>query len=55
MTAEKWAELHRLRPFRIYFEDGGHAEVRHPEMLASAPSGRTAVPYSPDERFRIID
>jgi hypothetical protein len=58
MTTEKLSKLHKQRPFlpfRIHFADRGHADVPHPEMLAYAPGGRTAVLYSPDERFQIVD
>lgn len=58
MTTRKLAEVHFLRPFmpfRLYFADGGHADVRHPELLAYVPGGRTAVLYSPDERVQFLD
>lgn len=58
MTTDKLAKIHQARPFRpfcIHFADGGHADVRHQEMLAYVPGGRTAILYSPDEQFQILD
>jgi len=58
MTTDKLAKIHQarpFRPFRIHFADGGHADVRHPELLAYVQGGRTALLYTPDEQFQILD
>lgn len=58
MTTEKLSQLHRatpFRPFRLYFADGGHADVLHPELMAYAPAGRTAVIYAADDTYQVVD
>jgi len=44
MTVEQIRRLHQARPFQpfeIHLADGRALPVRHPEMLAIAPAGRT--------------
>lgn len=58
MTTDALLERHRARPFQpfsIGIGDGQALRVDHPEMLAYAPKGRTAVVYKPDGSFQIID
>jgi hypothetical protein len=58
MTTDALLERHRARPFQpfsIRLGDGQSLRVEHPEMLAYAPKGRTAVVYRRDGSFQIID
>jgi len=44
MTVQQLRKLHQARPFEpfeIHLADGRALPVRHPEMLAIAPPGRT--------------
>jgi len=58
MTSDKVREFHQSRPFQpftLYLGDGRELTVRHPEMLAMSPSGRTAAVYGPKDRLDVID
>ena len=58
MTIEKLRELHRAQPFRpfiIHLADGRSVMVRHPELLAASPTGRTVVVIEPDDSMHMID
>jgi hypothetical protein len=58
MTSERLRELHRARPFRrfvIHLSDGRQLPVDHPELLAIAPSGRTAAVILKDDSSHWID
>jgi len=58
MTTEALYERHHARPFQpfaIRLGDGQALRVEHPEMLAYAPKGRTAVVYRRNGSFQIID
>jgi hypothetical protein len=58
MTLEKirdaWA-ARPFRPFRIHMADGRSVLVRHPELLAMAPSGRVLTVYQPDDSEERVD
>jgi hypothetical protein len=58
MTIEKIRELYDAQPFQpfvIHMADGRKLEVRHPDFVAAAPSGRTIIVYQPDDSHNIID
>lgn len=58
MTTEALYERHTARPFQpftIRLGDGQALRVDHPEFLAYAPKGRTAVVYRRDGSFQVID
>ena len=58
MTTEALYKLHQARPFQrfsIRLGDGQSLPVDHPEMLAYAPKGRTAIVYLRDGSFEIVD
>lgn len=58
MTSVKVREFHAARPFQpftLYLGDARELTVRHPEMLAMSPSGRTAAVYGPKDRLDVID
>jgi hypothetical protein len=42
-------------PFTIHLGGTGKVRVVHPEFVAVAPSGRTAVVYQPDDSYDIVD
>ena len=59
MTTEQLKKVHDarpFRPFRVHLADGRAFQVRHPEMLAYSPTGRTFVVYSGrGDEMEIID
>jgi hypothetical protein len=58
MTIEKLRKLYDSRPFNpfvMHLADGREIPVGHPELMASAPSGRTVTVYLPDDTLEIID
>jgi hypothetical protein len=58
MTADQFRTLLRatpFQPFTMHLADGRHIPVQHRDFVASAPSGRTAIVYQPDESFHIVD
>jgi len=58
MTADRLREAHTKTPFRpfvLHMSDGRSLRVRHPELLAIAPSGRTAVVIEADDSHHIVD
>jgi hypothetical protein len=44
-----------FQPFTIHLADGRDSFVRHPDFIMTAPSGRTAIVYQPDDSFNIVD
>jgi hypothetical protein len=44
-----------FQPFVIHLADGRQIPVSHREFMLSAPSGRTAVVFQPDDTMNIID
>lgn len=44
-----------FRPFTIHMANGRSLHVRHPEMLSVSPGGRSAVVWSGEESFDVID
>jgi len=58
MTTEELRKAHTARPFRPFYlrlGDGQRLPVRHPEMLAYSPGGRTATVYMRNGSFEIVD
>ena len=58
MTIEKLRELYSAEPFRpfvLHLADGRSIPVAHRDFFASAPSGRTAAIFQPDDTFNLID
>lgn len=58
MNVDSLRQLHRaapFKPFRIHLADGRHFDIEHPEFLAYAPKGRTAVIMHVDDSFEIIN
>ncbi|HEY3243704.1 MAG TPA: hypothetical protein VGM03_10165 [Phycisphaerae bacterium] len=48
-------QAHPFEPFRIHLADGRQFEVRHPELLAVVPPGRTIIVVPPDGKWAVID
>ncbi len=44
-----------FRPYRIHLADGRRLDVRHPDIPARSPGGRTAIVWKADETFEMID
>ena len=44
-----------FRPFTIHMGDGRAFMVRHPEVIARFPAGRTVIVYGDDENHSILD
>ncbi|OGV64526.1 MAG: hypothetical protein A3K19_01160 [Lentisphaerae bacterium RIFOXYB12_FULL_65_16] len=42
-------------PFGICLSDGASIPVRHPEMIALDPNGRSAIVYRDDGSFQILN
>lgn len=58
MTSVQLREMVNAQPFRpldIHLADGRKVHVKHPEFIATSPSGRTAIVFYEDEAFEIID
>jgi hypothetical protein len=58
MTSQTLRTVHDARPFvpfRLNLADGRKLDVRHPEVLAYIPGGRTAIFVHEDERTERID
>jgi hypothetical protein len=54
MTIEKIRELYNAQPLIIHLTDGRRIPVRHPDFVATAPSGRTVIVYQPDDSHNTI-
>ena len=58
MTVEQFRTALRsapFRPFAIRLADGGTVPVRHPEMVALHPTGRTTVVIQPSGMWHVVD
>jgi hypothetical protein len=58
VTIEQLRQLRQSQPFQpftMHLADGRQIPVRHPEFMATSPSGRTVIVYQPDESFNIVD
>jgi len=58
MNIDEMRKIQRAEPFRpytIHVADGRAIRVEHPEFVALGPAGRTAVAFTPDGSFEIID
>lgn len=58
MTVQQLRTVQGASPFRPYtlqLADGSEVHVRHPELVAIAPSGRTLAVAASEDAFKIID
>ncbi|MCY3016849.1 MAG: hypothetical protein NT171_19425 [Planctomycetota bacterium] len=58
MTVERFRDALRAQPFvpfTVHLADGRSIPVTHPELVASSPTGRTAVIMQYNESTSIID
>ena len=58
MTVEELRKAYHtqpFRPFKLRVADGREYEVRHPELMAIGPRGRTVIVVGPDDTADIID
>jgi hypothetical protein len=58
MTIEQLQIFHLARPFRpfiMHLADGRRLAVGHPELLSTAPGGRSVSVYQPDETSTVVD
>ena len=58
MTVEELRKAYHTQPFRRFklrVADGREYEVRHPELMAISPRGRTVIVVGPDDTANIID
>jgi hypothetical protein len=58
MTIEQFRTALRtapFRPFTIRLADGSKVAVRHPEMVAVHPTGRTTVVIQPNGGWSVLD
>ncbi len=58
MTVEELRKAYHtqpFRPFKLRVADGCEYEVRHPELMAISPRGRTVIVVAPDDTADIID
>ena len=58
MQVNKLRSVYRAQPFRsfvMHMADGRAVQVDHPELMALAPTGRSAVVYGRDGQFEVID
>jgi len=58
MTIEglaKWLDATPFKAFVMRLSNGREILVRHPELLARSPSGRTVVVYTSGDFFEMVD
>jgi hypothetical protein len=58
MTIEQLRRMHRAEPFHpfdVHLADGRSLPVKHPEMLAMNPPGRTVAVALADGTIEIVD
>jgi len=58
MTVERFQQVlnaNPFHPFTIHLADGKSIPVVSREFVASSPSGRTVVVFSPDDYMNILD
>jgi hypothetical protein len=58
MTTDQFSEtLHQspFKPFTILMADGRSFDVKHRDFVARSPSGRTAIVFTSDERYSVLD
>lgn len=58
MQSKELQSVYRAQPFRpfvIHLADGRRVRVEHPEFMALAPTGRSAVVFGKDGAFEIVD
>jgi hypothetical protein len=58
VTVEQLRQLRHAQPFQpftMHLADGRQIPVRHPELVATSPSGRTIIVCQPDDSFNIVD
>ena len=58
MTIERLRQIYEAEPFRpftMHLADGRSVAIHHREFIAAAPSGRTIVVFTPDDKMHIID
>ncbi len=58
MQTKELQSVYRAQPFRpfvIHLADGRNVRVEHPEFMALAPTGRSAVVYGKGGALEIID
>lgn len=52
---KQWIEAAPFRPFVMRLTNGREVRVRHPELLARSPSGRTIIVYTTGDAFEMVD
>ena len=52
---KQWIEAAPFRPFAMRLSNGREIRVRHPELLARSPSGRTVLVYTSGDAFEMVD
>jgi len=52
---KQWIEAAPFRPFVMRLSNGREVRVRHPELLARSPSGRTVLVYTIGDAFEMVD
>ena len=50
-----WVEATPFKPFVMRLSNGRAVHVRHPELLARSPSGRTVLVYTSGDAFEMVD
>lgn len=58
MTSERLRDMLKVKPFRPFglrLADGEVVPVRHPEMIATSPSGRTLAVFTPKDQMKVLD
>ena len=58
MTTEQLkaaANQRPFKPFRVHLADERALQVLHPEFLAFFPSGRTAIVFTTNDGYEVID
>ena len=51
----KWIEAKPFKPFVMRLTNGQEVRVRHPELVARSPSGRTIIVYTTGDAFEMVD
>jgi len=51
----EWLDAVPFRPFVMRLSNGREVRVRHPELVARSPSGRTVIVYTAGDAFEMVD
>ena len=51
----EWLDARPFKPFVMRLSSGREVRVRHPELVARSPTGRTVIVYTTGDAFEMVD